>query len=137
MELCDLTIHELKRLYARKEVFPSEVLASVTRRINEAEKDYGAYIALDLEGAAEQAQAADARIKAGKLLGELEGIPVAIKDNLCQAGRETTCASRILQGFVPPYTATTVRKILAQGAVILGRTNMDEFAMGSLRSIRR
>ena len=131
MELCDLTIHELKRLYARKEVFPSEVLASVTRRINEAEKDYGAYIALDLEGAAEQAQAADARIKAGKLLGELEGIPVAIKDNLCQAGRETTCASRILQGFVPPYTATTVRKILAQGAVILGRTNMDEFAMGS------
>jgi aspartyl-tRNA(Asn)/glutamyl-tRNA(Gln) amidotransferase subunit A len=131
VELCDLTIHELRGLYARKEVFPSEVLASVTRRIHKVEKDYGAYLTLDLEGAAEQAQAADARIKAGKALGVLEGIPVAIKDNLCQAGKEATCASRILQGFVPPYTATVVRKILAQGAVILGRANMDEFAMGS------
>ena len=131
MELCYLTIHELKKLYAQKEVLPSAVLASVAGRIEEAEENLGAYLALDLETAVAEARAADARIKAGKTLGPLDGIPVAIKDNLCQAGKETTCASRILQGFVPPYTATAVRKLLDQGALILGRTNMDEFAMGS------
>lgn len=131
MELCDLPIHEIKRLFAQKEVLPSAVLASVTRRIKEVEEYYGAYLTLDLENASEQAEAADAKIKAGKAVGELEGIPVAIKDNLCQAGKETTCASRMLKGFVPPYTATAVQKLLEQGALILGRTNMDEFAMGS------
>ena len=131
VELCDLTIHEIRRLIAQKEVLPSAVLGSVIRRITEVEEDYGAYLSLDLECASEQAEAADAKIRAGKALGELEGIPVAIKDNLCQAGKETTCASRMLKGFVPPYTATAVQKLLEQGALILGRTNMDEFAMGS------
>lgn len=131
MELCDLTLHEIKDLFVKKEVLPSMVLASVVRRIREVEESLGAYLALDLEAAFAAAQAADGRIKEGKALGVLDGIPVAIKDNLCQAGKETTCASRILQGFVPPYTATAVQKLLDQGALILGRTNMDEFAMGS------
>jgi aspartyl-tRNA(Asn)/glutamyl-tRNA(Gln) amidotransferase subunit A len=86
---------------------------------------------LDLEAAFAAARAADHRIQAGKPLGEMDGIPFALKDNLCQTGKETTCASRILQGFVPPYTATAVQKLLDQGALIIGRTNMDEFAMGA------
>lgn len=131
MELCDLTIHELKRLYAQKEVGPSTVLAAVVRRIKEVEAGTGAYIDLELESAFEQARTAEARLKAGKPLGELEGIPVAVTDNLCRAGKKTTCASRMLAEFVPPYTATAVRNLTAQGAIILGRTNMDEFAMGS------
>ncbi|HEY8392832.1 MAG TPA: Asp-tRNA(Asn)/Glu-tRNA(Gln) amidotransferase subunit GatA [Capillibacterium sp.] len=131
MELCDLTLHEIKDLFARKEVLPSMVLEAVAGRIREVEKSLGAYLALDLDTAFTAARAADARFQAGKALGTLDGIPVAIKDNLCQAGKETTCASRILQGFVPPYTATAVQKLLDQGAVIIGRTNMDEFAMGS------
>src|SRR5690554_5425325 len=131
VELCDLTIHEIKRLFALKEVLPSEVLASVVRRIEEVEEDNGAYLTLDLESAAEKAQVADTKMKAGVPLGGLEGIPVAIKDNLCLAGMETTCASRIMQGFVPPYTATAVQKLLTQGALVIGRTNMDEFGMGS------
>jgi len=131
MELSDMTLHEIKNLYAEKEVLPSMVLASVARRIQEQEENLGAYLALDLEAAFEAAREADRRIKEGKALGVLDGIPVAIKDNLCQAGKETTCASRILQGFVPPYTATAVQKLLDQGALIIGRTNMDEFAMGS------
>lgn len=131
MELCDLTLHEIKDLFTRKEVLPSMVLSSVVKRIEEAEENLGAYLALDLEAAFAAARAADDRIKTGNALGVLDGIPVAIKDNLCQAGKETTCASRILQGYVPPYTATAVQKLMDQGALILGRTNMDEFAMGS------
>lgn len=131
MELYDLTIHELKSLLAKKEILPSAILASVTRRINQVEESFGAYLHLDLESAWEQARAVDEKVKAGKTLGELAGIPVAIKDNMCLEGTETTCASRILQGFVPPYTATAVQNLIKEEAILLGRTNMDEFAMGS------
>jgi aspartyl-tRNA(Asn)/glutamyl-tRNA(Gln) amidotransferase subunit A len=131
MELCDLTIHELKRLYAEKEVGPPAVLAAVAQRIKAVEAGNGAYLDLDLESAFAQAQTAAERFKAGEPRGELEGIPVALPANLCQAGKKTTCASRILAEFVPPYTATALQRLAAQGAIILGRTNLDEFGLGS------
>lgn len=97
----------------------------------EQNKSYNAYISTLADRALEKAKASDERRKQGKTLGALDGIPVAIKDNLCLEGSRTTAASKMLENFVSPYTATAVQKIEAQGAVIVGKTNMDEFAMGS------
>ena len=83
------------------------------------------------ERALDRARALDAQQKAGATLGPLHGVPVAIKDNMCTAGVPTTASSRILRGYVPPYTATVVSRLEAAGAVVIGKTNLDEFAMGS------
>ncbi|KAM9317101.1 glutamyl-tRNA(Gln) amidotransferase subunit A, mitochondrial [Gastrophryne carolinensis] len=90
-----------------------------------------AYITINEEAALKQAAAADKRFREGKPLGELDGIPVAIKDNFSTSGIETTCASRMLKGYIPPFNATVVQRLLDQGAVLMGKTNLDEFAMGS------
>ena len=97
----------------------------------ESHKSLNAFISILSERALQKAHEADERKKAGKSLGTLDGIPIAIKDNLCLEGSRTTAASKILEHFVAPYTATAVEKLEAQGAVIVGKTNMDEFAMGS------
>ncbi len=91
----------------------------------------GAFLHVDREDALRQAEAVDARRRRGEQLGPLAGIPVAIKDVLCQTGQPTTCASRMLEKFVPPYDAHAITKLKEAGAVLLGRANMDEFAMGS------
>jgi len=91
----------------------------------------GAFLHVDREDALNQAAAIDARRSRGEALGPLAGIPIAIKDVLCQTGQPTTCASRMLKSFVPPYDAHAITKLKHAGAVLLGRTNMDEFAMGS------
>lgn len=97
-----------------------------------AEKStHGAFVSVNRDKALETARGIDLRIKAGEQPGILAGIPVAIKDNLCTKGTRTTCGSRILEKFVPPYSATVVERLEAQGAVIIGKTAMDEFAMGS------
>lgn len=99
--------------------------------IESLDKDYKSYITVCRDSALARAAEVDSLIAQGKLTGDLAGVPIAIKDNICTKGTATTCASRMLANFVPPYDATVISKINAEGMVILGKTNMDEFAMGS------
>ena len=130
MELYALTIHELQELLKQKKTSAVEICRSVFGRIAGVEDKIGAYITLDQDMAEQQAAAADALLQEGKG-GDLCGIPLALKDVLCTKGLKTTCGSRILESFVPPYNATVVEKLKAAGAVTLGKVTMDEFAMGS------
>lgn len=100
-------------------------------RIERLDGELGAFLCVDRDGAIRQADIVDSRRKAGEPLGLLAGIPVAVKDNICTQGLATTCASQILDGYIPPYDATVVERLRGAGAVILGKLNMDEFAMGS------
>ncbi len=131
MELYDLTIHELQDMLKKGETTASTVTESVLDRIRSVDDKVKAYIsvtgrALALAEAAE----ADTRRKSGNTAALL-GIPLAIKDNMCTEGIKTTCASKILANFIPPYDATVVRKLKQAGSLICGKPNMDEFAMGS------
>jgi len=100
-------------------------------RIAELNESLNVFLHVDAEGARAAAAAIDERIARGEDVGALAGVPIAIKDNLCQTGIPTTCSSRILEGWRPPYSATVVERILGAGAVVVGKTNLDEFAMGS------
>jgi aspartyl-tRNA(Asn)/glutamyl-tRNA(Gln) amidotransferase subunit A len=131
MELCDRSASELTRLLTRREVTSKEVTESVFNRIEERETTIHAYITTNREDALKQAALSDARLQKNEKTSLLDGIPIAIKDNMCTRGIRTTCGSRILENYTPPYDATAVTKVLDSGAVLLGKTNMDEFAMGS------
>ena len=100
-------------------------------RIAERNPALGAFLTITQDEALEQAAESDARIARGEPLRPLEGVPVAVKDNIVMAGVRTTCGSKILENYVPPYTATVVERLRAAGAVVVGKTNCDEFAMGS------
>ncbi|RZB37171.1 MAG: aspartyl-tRNA(Asn)/glutamyl-tRNA(Gln) amidotransferase subunit A [Desulfobacteraceae bacterium Eth-SRB2] len=130
MKLYELTIKKAHMLLKKKEISSQELTRAVLDRIDAVEEHVGAYITLDSEMALAQAKIADKEISRGNIL-PLTGIPLAIKDLMCTKGLRTTCASRILENFVPPYDATVVKKLKTQGAVIVGKANMDEFAMGS------
>ena len=117
-------------MLVKKEISSTELTQDVLARIDEVEGDVNAYLTLTREQAMEQAAATDKKIAAGDDIGFIEGIPGAIKDNICTDGVKTTCASKILENFVPPYDATVMTKLKDQGLVMLGKTNMDEFAMG-------
>ena len=130
MELYQNTAHQLHQMLLRKEVTSREITESVLKRIEEVEGRVHAYITRTPDLALEQAVAADARIRGGEV-GPLTGIPLAIKDVICTQGVLTSCGSHILDSFIPPYDATVVEKLKAAGAVLLGKANMDEFAMGS------
>ena len=130
MSLNRLTIHELRKLLATRQISAVELARDVLARIEKVEDKVKAFITLDPEGAIKQAAAADKELKAGTG-GVLCGIPLSIKDVLCTEGMRTTCGSRILENFVPPYDATTVARLKQSGAVLLGKVSMDEFAMGS------
>src|SRR5512135_150453 len=130
MELYEQTAHTLHDMLLRKEVTSREITQSVLKRVEEVERRVHAFITPTPELALEQAAAADARIQKGDS-GPLTGIPLAIKDVICTRGVRTTCGSHILENFVPPYDATVTEKLKAAGAVFVGKTNMDEFAMGS------
>ena len=130
-DILRLTAVELGKKIAEGETTSVEATKAYLDQIGAREKEIHAYITIDTEGALRQAEEADRRIAAGELTGPLAGVPVAIKDNMCIEGQLTTCASRILSNFVPTYTATAVQAMKDAGAVILGKTNMDEFAMGS------
>ena len=130
MSLHRLTIHQAHELLCKGEVSAVELAESVLARIEECDQEIKAYITVTPEVALEQAARADERIAKGEA-GPLTGIPVAIKDNMCTRGVRTSCGSRILENFSPPYTATAVERLFDEGAVLVGKTNMDEFAMGS------
>ncbi len=129
-ELFRLTITEAQRRLEAGEISSVELTRSVLDRIDAVDQRTGAYLLVTADAALEQAKAADGRRSQGET-GPLLGAPIAVKDVLCTAGVATTCASRILEGFVPPYDATVVASLKSAGAVLVGKTNMDEFAMGS------
>ncbi|MBQ7706792.1 MAG: Asp-tRNA(Asn)/Glu-tRNA(Gln) amidotransferase subunit GatA [Lachnospiraceae bacterium] len=131
MDLMSLTAVELGKKIKDKEVTVKEAVEESLRRIENLEKDVNSFVTIDKEGALKQAEEVQKKIDAGELTGPLAGVPVAIKDNMCTKGLLTTCSSKILGNFVPTYTATAVEKLIEAGAVIIGKTNMDEFAMGS------
>jgi aspartyl-tRNA(Asn)/glutamyl-tRNA(Gln) amidotransferase subunit A len=108
-----------------------EILEQHLARITERESEIHAFNLVTTEQARATAQQVDADIKAGKPVGALAGVPVALKDNMCTRGIETTCSSKILEGWKPPYDATVVTRLQQAGAVMVGKTNLDEFAMGS------
>ena len=130
MELYELTVHELHEKLVSGETTAREVLDAYYRRIEAVEDRVHAYISLMKETAYAQAEEADRAIGEGRI-GPLTGVPIALKDICCTRGFPTTCASRILENFRPPYDATVVARLRAAGAVFTGKTNMDEFAMGS------
>ncbi|HEV8436615.1 MAG TPA: Asp-tRNA(Asn)/Glu-tRNA(Gln) amidotransferase subunit GatA [Methylomirabilota bacterium] len=129
--LTGLTVHELGERFRRGEATPTEATQAYLARIEALDSQVKAYLTVTREQALRQAAEADGRFKSGAPRGPLDGVPVAVKDVLCTRGIRTTCGSRILDGFMPPYDATAVARLLEAGAVLLGKLNMDEFAMGS------
>jgi aspartyl-tRNA(Asn)/glutamyl-tRNA(Gln) amidotransferase subunit A len=125
------TIHELTAAFVTGAMSPVAVAESYLARIDALDARVGAYLTVMRDEALAAARASEARYRAGAPRGPLDGAPVALKDVFCTRGVRTTCGSRILETFVPPYDATMVDRLRAAGAVILGKTNMDEFAMGS------
>lgn len=131
MSLMSLTAVELGRKIKEKEVTVEEAVTAALDAIEKREAQVHSFVTVDREGALKRAKEVQAKINAGELTGPLAGVPVAIKDNMCTKGLLTTCSSKILYNFVPTYTAEAVLNLEKAGAVILGKTNMDEFAMGS------
>lgn len=131
MELMSMTAVELGKMIKTKEVSVVDAAKACLDRIEKLEPDYNCFVTVDREGALKQAEEIQKKIDSGELTGPLAGVPVAIKDNMCIDGMLTTCSSKILSNFVPTYTADAVKKLEEAGAVIIGKTNMDEFAMGS------
>ena len=131
MEIQKLTAVSLGKKIKEKEISVREALDAVFAQIDQTEDRYHAYVTLDKEGAYKQADAVQEKIDKGELTGALAGVPVAIKDNMCTKGLLTTCSSKILENYVPTYTASAVQNLTDAGCVIIGKTNMDEFAMGS------
>ena len=131
MSILDMTAVELAAAIKNKEVTVKEATEAVLDQIEKSESAYHCYVTVDRDGALKKAQEVQAKIDAGELTGPLAGVPVAIKDNMCTEGLLTTCSSRILGNFVPTFSAEAVINLEKAGAVILGKTNMDEFAMGS------
>ena len=131
MELCDLTASRLAKMLRNREVSAVELLRSVLTRIEEREEAINAYITVTRKEALLQAERIDRSLREGKPLGPVAGIPLAVKDNICTRAVRTTCGSRMLANYVPTYDATAIRLALDAGAVMVGKTNLDEFGMGS------
>ena len=131
MKITDLTLAELSARLAAREVSAEETTRACLERIDATNGTLNAFIHVDGEGALAQAKASDARRAKGESRGPLDGVPLALKDIFCTKGVRTTCGSKILENFVPPFDSTHVTRLKDAGAVLLGKLNMDEFAMGS------
>ena len=131
MDLMSLTAVELGKKIKANKITAVEATSAAIDAIKKHEADINSFVTVDEEGALKRAAEVQAKIDAGELTGPLAGVPVAIKDNMCTEGLKTTCSSKILYNFIPTYTAEAVKKLEEAGAVIVGKTNMDEFAMGS------
>ena len=131
MDITELTVHELQEKLKNKELTVTEITKAYDDRINEKEKDVQAFITLTTEEAINQSKEIEDKINKKEISGELAGIPIGIKDNICMKGVKTTAASKMLENFVSPYNATVMEKINSENLIPLGKTNMDEFAMGS------
>ncbi len=131
MQLASLTIHALHDKLVSGEVSAMALTEAVLTRLAAVEERLHAYITVTPELARQQAAAADEALARGDVRSPLQGIPLAIKDNICTQGVRTTCASHILANFTPPYDATVIQRLRSAGAVFVGKANMDEFGMGS------
>lgn len=131
MKISDMTAVELAAAIREKKVTVREAVLSVFEQIEKQEADLNCYVTIDKEGALIRAEEVQKKIDQGELKGPLAGVPIAVKDNLCTEGMLTTCASKILYNFIPTYSSEAVLRLQKAGAVIIGKTNMDEFAMGS------
>ena len=142
MEIMSLTAVEIGKKIKAGEISVRDAVQAALDQIDRVEKDVHSFVTIDREGALKRADEVQKLINDGTLTGPLAGVPVAIKDNMCTKGMLTTCSSKILGNFKPTFTAEAVLNLEKAGAVIIGKTNMDEFAMGSLRqrlriSVRR
>ncbi len=131
MELYELTVHELRDKLAKKEITSEDITKSYIKRIEEKEPEVKAFVNTTTENAIEIAKEIDKKRAEGENLSELAGIPIGIKDNICTKGVKTTCSSKMLESFVSPYDATVMEKVKAEDLIMLGKCNMDEFAMGA------
>lgn len=128
LKLHELTIEKANELLKKKEITAQELTEDILNRIDECESKIGAYVTIDKEGALKSAKSTDEK---ADFTDPLAGIPMSAKDNICTKNLKTTCCSRMLENFVPPYDATVISKLRERNAIILGKTNMDEFAIGS------
>ncbi len=131
MNIEKMTAQEIRSGIIEKQFTAKEVITSFFERINEKDKIIDGFLTLCREEALAQAARIDEKVKKGEQIGRLGGVPIAVKDNICTDGIKTTCASKMLYDFIPPYDATVIKKLREADAVIIGKTNMDEFAMGS------
>lgn len=131
MELFKLTAHELHKMLKNREISCRELTQSVLNRISSVEDQVQAYLTVDPDAALEAATKVDNGIASGHEVKPLTGIPIALKDNMCTKGVKTTCASKILGNYIPPYDGTVVKRLSDIGTVTVGKANLDEFAMGS------
>ena len=131
MNITELTVHELQEKLKNKELTIKEITKAYTDRMDEKEKDVQAFVTVLKDEANKKAEEIQSKIDNGEIKGELAGIPIGIKDNICTKGIKTTCSSKMLENFVSPYDATVMEKINNENMIDLGKLNMDEFAMGS------
>ena len=131
------SIKDLVNKIQNKEISCEEVIDFYIKEIEKKEDKIDAFLSLDKENAIKKAKYLDEKIVKGEKVGLLAGIPIAIKDNMCTRGVKTTCASKMLEDFIPPYDATVIKKLELEDAILIGKTNLDEFAMGSRRFFRR